>query len=564
MRPSIEEVHTLLTAPGETYEMAETTVDGLRVRFWKNAPADLTRVLRSSAAHGEKTFLVYENERIRFDEHFARAAWLSHGLRDEFGVRSGDRVAIAMRNLPEWPIAFWAIAAAGAVVVPLNAWWTGAELEYGLADSGAKVLFADAERWECLAPRLPLGSVEALVVARAGALPEHVRRFEDLAGAPPPGIDLPEVAIRPDDHATLFYTSGTTGRPRGVVGSHRNICTNLWSVGFARARTHLRSGAQRSALDQPEENPAFLLSVPFFHATGCHSILLSTTALGAKLVLMHKWSPERALELIERERITTFGGVPAMAWEVLESQAFARHDTSSLRSVRYGGAPAPPELVRRIDARLPGRIPSNGYGMTETSAITSTNAGEDYRERPDSVGVPVPVCDVRVVDADGRELPRGEIGELWIRGPNVVKGYWNQPEATAESFTDGWVHTGDLARIEAEGFIYVVDRAKDVVIRGGENVYCTQVERVLFEHPGVLDAAVIGVSHRVLGEEVGAVIVPRPGAVFSGQDIRDHVAAQMAAYNVPAHVWIRDRALPRNPAGKVLKRELKRELAPPG
>jgi len=564
LRPSIEEVHALLTAPGERYEIAETTLEGAPIRFWKNAPPDLACVLRSSAVHGDKTFLVYENERIRFDEHFARAAWLSHRLRNDFGVRPGDRVAIAMRNLPEWPIAFWAIAAAGAVVVPLNAWWTGAELEYGLVDSGAKLLFADAERWERLEPRLPAGDVEAVVVARARGLPGHVRRFEDLVDGVPPGIDLPDVALRPDDHATLFYTSGTTGSPRGVVGTHRNICTNLFSVGFARARAMLRSGAPRSAVDQPEANPAFLLSVPLFHVTGCHSVLLGTMAIGAKLVLMHKWSPGRALELIERERVTVFGGVPSMAWQVLESPAFDRHDTSSLRSVRYGGAPAPPELVRRIGARLPGRIPSNGYGMTETSAITSSNAGEDYREQPDSVGVAVPVCDVRVVDVNGRELPRGEIGELWIRGPNVVKGYWNQPEATAASFTDGWVHTGDLARIENEGFIYVVDRAKDVVIRGGENVYCAQIERLLFEHPAVLDAAVIGVPHRVLGEEVGAVIVPRPDAALSEQEIRDHVGAQMAAYNVPTHVWIRDGALPRNPAGKVLKRELKRELAPPG
>ena len=561
MQPSIQDVHAMLTAPGEPFEMAETVVHGLPVRFWKNAPPDLQSVLRGSAVHGDKTFLVYGDDRISFGEHFARAARLAHRLRDDLGVRPGDRVAIAMRNLPEWPTAFWAIAAIGGVAVPLNAWWTSAELAYGLADSGAKLLFADAERLERLAPHLAtLGAViGARGVPALGAAPRF-ERFEELIEGATAETELPAVELRPDDHATLFYTSGTTGRPKGVVGTHRNICTNLLTVAFARARTLLRSGAPRSAIDQLEEAPAFLLSVPLFHVTGCHSVLLSTTALGAKLVLMHRWDPERALELIERERITIFGGVPSMAWQVLESPEFAHRDTSSLRSVRYGGAPAPPELVRRIDELLPGRTPSNGYGMTETSAIASSNAGDDYRARPDSVGVAVPVCDVRIVDDEGRELPRGEIGELWIRGPNVAMGYWNQPDATAATFTEGWLHTGDIARIDQEGFIYIVDRAQDVVIRGGENVYCAQVEQVLFEHPAIRDAAVIGVPDRVLGEEVGAVIVARPGVSLSEQELRDHVRARLAAFNVPTRVWFREQELPRNPAGKVLKTELKREL----
>jgi long-chain acyl-CoA synthetase len=470
-----------------------------------------------------------------------------------------------MRNLPEWSIAFWAITAAGGVAVPLNAWWTGGELEYGLADSGARLLFADAERIERLAPHLGALDLDAVVGTRTSAPQEGVVQLRELMGdapgeAPLPNLELPEVELRPDSAATLFYTSGTTGRPKGVVGTHRNICTNLWTVAFARARSLLRSGASRAAIDQLEENPAFLLSVPLFHVTGCHSVLLSTTALGAKLVLMHKWDPEHALELIERERITTFGGVPAMAWQVLESPDFERRDTSSIRSIRYGGAPAPAELVRRIDQLLPGRTPSNGYGMTETSAIASSNAGDDYRARPDSVGVAVPVCDVRIVDDDGSERPRGEIGELWIRGPNVARGYWNQPEATAATFGDGWLRTGDIARIDDEGFITIVDRAKDVVIRAGENIYCAQLEQALFEHSAVSDAAVIGVPHRVLGEEVGAVVVRRPGVDVSEQELRDHVRSRLAAFNVPTHIWLRDEPLPRNPAGKVLKAELKREL----
>jgi long-chain acyl-CoA synthetase len=304
----------------------------------------------------------------------------------------------------------------------------------------------------------------------------------------------------------------------------------------------------------------YLLSVPFFHATGCHSVLVANVAAGGKLVLMHKWDAERALELIERERVTTFGGVPAMVWQVLQSPSFESRDVSSVQSIGYGGAPAAPELVRRMEQLFPGRTPSNGYGLTETSSVTTMNSGVDYQRKPESVGVPVPVVDVRVVDADGNDVPVGEVGELWIQGPNVVKGYWGLPDATEQTFGGGWLKSGDLARVDDEGFVYIVDRAKDMVIRGGENVYCVEVEAVLFEHPDIADAAVIGVPHQVLGEEVGAVIVVRGGATLTADEIRAHVAGRLAGFKVPAHVYFRAEPLPRNPAGKVLKRELRDEL----
>jgi acyl-CoA synthetase (AMP-forming)/AMP-acid ligase II len=314
------------------------------------------------------------------------------------------------------------------------------------------------------------------------------------------------------------------------------------------------------AADAPQQ--ASLLSVPFFHATGCHSVLVANVATGGKLVLMHKWNPERALELIERERITTFGGVPSMVWQVLQSPDLATRDISSVQSIGYGGAPAPPELVRKIDELFPGRTPSNGYGLTETSSVTTSNGGADYLRKPESVGVPVAVCDVKVVDELGNDLPEGGTGELWISGPNVVRGYWGKPEATAQSFSDGWLHTGDVARVDEEGFVFIVDRAKDMIIRGGENVYCSEVEAALFEHPAVLDAAVIGVPHLVLGEEVGAVVQRKPGHDASAEELQAHVRERLASFKVPTHVWFRDEDLPRNPAGKVLKRELREAVLP--
>jgi steroid-24-oyl-CoA synthetase len=567
MAMSLTEATATLTAPGQMFEVGEEVIGEIPTRFWKLAPPSLRAVLELSRGHGDQTFLVYEDERTTFEENYRTAAHVARRLVDDYGVAKGDRVAIAMRNYPEWVFAFWAAAAAGAIVVPLNAWWTGEELAYGLADSGAKIMFADAEREERLSPHWDeLGDLKAVIVARSdGSVADGHQRFEDVGGDVPADASLPDVELEPEDDATIFYTSGTTGRPKGALGTHRNICTNLMSLFFIAMRGSLQAkGSEGGMMPGSGRQNSSLLSVPFFHATGCHSVLVTNTAAGGKLVIMYKWDPERALELIEREQVTNFGGVPAMVWQVLDSPDFAKRDTSSVQAIGYGGAPAPPELLRRIKEHFPTGSASNGYGLTETSSVSTMNAGDDYLRKPDSVGPPVPVVDVKVVDEDGGEVAQGEVGELWIKGPNVVKGYWNKPDATAATFTDGWLHSGDVARIDDEGFVYIVDRAKDMLIRGGENVYCVEVEAALYEHPDVADAAVIGIPHQVLGEEVGAVVQLRPGATVGDDELKAHVGARLAAFKVPVRFWFRDEPLPRNPAGKVLKRELREELVPPG
>jgi long-chain acyl-CoA synthetase len=548
---SIEAAVAALTQPDAPFAMEELMIRGIRTRVWKHAPPSLRAVLEGSRAHGALPFLVYEEERLSYAEHYRRVAALARALAGRFGVRKGDRIAIAMRNFPEWSIAFWAAAATGAIVVPLNAWMTGPELHYCLADSGARLLIADAERAERLLPHRASLPLEAVLVARAGgALPQGMRRLEDVLGGEG---ELPEVAIDPEDDATIFYTSGTTGKPKGALGTHRNICSNLLSLGFARAR----------ALPAPGTAPktATLLSVPFFHVTGCHSVLCASLYGGNKLVLMHRWEPERAMQLIARERVNSFGGVPSMAWQVLEHPAFGRYDLSSVESIGYGGAPAAPELVARIAEKLSKAMPGNGYGLTETSSVTTQNAAEDYQRKPDSAGLPIPVCDLRVVDAAGRDVAPGEIGELWVKGPNVVKGYWNDPEATAAGFSEGWLHTGDLVRIDSEGFLYILDRVKDMLIRGGENIYCVEVEDALYSHPAVMDAAVVGIPHRVLGEEVGAVVQLKPGARLSEAALKRHVGERLAAFKVPVRIVLREAPLPRNANGKILKRELRAAFA---
>lgn len=555
---SLSEANARLTAAGERFEIVEEQIFGAPAKTWKNAHRSLREIVESSRAYGDATFLVYEDERLGFEQHYRQVAALARHLVENLGVSKGDRVAVAMRNFPEWSVAFWSAAAVGAVVVPLNAWWRGEELAYGLRDSGTKVLIADEERRRRLPKDRSSLPCEAVLVTRAaaGSLPGDCEPLEEILGQATAQAVLPDVLIAPEDDATIFYTSGTTGSPKGALGTHRNICSNLMTLEFLRARGELRTGSA----PPPELELASLLTVPFFHVTGCHSTLVPSLALGNKLVLMYKFDAHQALRLIERERVTSFGGVPTLVWKVLECDAFGQTDTSSVLRVGYGGAPAAPELVRRICEAFPAASPSNGYGLTETSSVTSTNAGEDYVAKPDSVGPPVPVCDVKVVDPAGDELPTGEVGELWIRGPNVIRGYWNKPQATAETFTDDWLHSGDLARLDDEGFIHIVDRAKDMVIRGGENIYCVEVEAILFDHPQVIDAAVFGVPHRVLGEEVAAVVQLRPGSAVSEDELRAYATEHLASYKVPAHLVVRAEELPRNANGKTMKSELRRQL----
>jgi acyl-CoA synthetase (AMP-forming)/AMP-acid ligase II len=305
------------------------------------------------------------------------------------------------------------------------------------------------------------------------------------------------------------------------------------------------------------------MPVPLFHGTGLHSNLAAQGWFGGTLVLMRRWDPEVALDLIERERITGVSGVPTMAWELVNSPSTPTRDLSSLRSLAGGGAAAPPELVKRIGAVLPSTGTGTGYGMTETSSLAASIGGADYQAKPTSVGVPVPVLDVRIVDADGRDVAPGAVGEIWMAGVTVVPGYWNRPESTEETFGGGWLKSGDLGRIDDEGFLFIVDRAKDMVIRGGENISSLEVEAALFDHPAVAEAAVFAVPHDALGEEVGAVVRLADGATATSEDLRAHVAAQLAPFKVPEHVWLTREPFPRGPTGKTLKRELKAAYTQP-
>jgi long-chain acyl-CoA synthetase len=563
---SLTQAHALLTAPGMPFEMEEVEVRGVRLRSWKNQPATLRAVVESARAFGAKTFLVHDDEQVTFEAFYRAVAALARYMAAE-GVTKGDRVAVVMRNLPEWPVAFYAGAVLGAIVTPLNAWWTGPELEYGLVDSGTKLAVFDAERFERIADHLPAcKDLERVLVARG---PVHsddprVTALEPIIGGPTtwaalPDIDPPAVDIHPDDDATIFYTSGTTGNPKGALASHRAVNCNILSGGVSAARSFLRRGEQPPAPDPDAPQRGTLLAVPFFHATGCMAILNPSLFGGAKIAMMRKWDPIRAFELIEREKLTSAGGVPTIAWQLIEHPLRGNYDLSSLESVAYGGAPSAPELVRLIRETFPKSQPGNGWGMTETSATATSHGAEDYVNRPDSCGPAVPVGEIKVMTVEGdRDLGPNEVGELYFRGPQVVRGYWNKPEATAATFKDGWVRTGDLARIDEEGFCFIIDRAKDMLIRGGENIYCIEVENVLYEHPAVMDAALVGIPHRTLGEEPGAVVTLAPGMEASEAELRAFVAERLAAFKAPVKVVFWHETLPRNANGKILKAELRK------
>ena len=558
--PTRDEALSILTGPGGPFEIGPADVGGLQLRVYTKAPQTLREIWLSSAGHGDTAFLIFENERTTYAEAHARVRKLVAHL-VAGGIGKGDRVAIAMRNYPEWVIAFWAVQSLGAVVVSMNAWWTSSELEYGLRDSGATALVADGERYDRVrGDVLARCAIPVVVVTRAAAgLDNGHAAWGDVIGTDDPG-SLPDVEIATDDDATILYTSGTTGSPKGAIGSNRNHITNIFNT--------LVSGVTMSMLAEPaspgEAPPGRAIALwtfPFFHIAGVTGICVLTTT-GGCIITQFKFDATAALEIVERERVTTIAGVPTIVRALLEHPDAATRDLTSLSGISQGGSPVPPDSIAMIEDDFAGRVaPANGYGLTETTSAVISNAGPGYFAHKDSVGLPMPGTDVRIVDEEGNDVAAGGVGELWVRSPNNVRGYWNKPKETAEAFTDGWFHTGDAGRIGDGGYVYVVDRIKDMVLRGGENVYCAEVEAAIFEHPAVADVAVIGLPDARLGEEVAAVVNVKPGFDVTTPDLQTFLTGKLAAFKVPSTIFVRTEELPRNATGKVLKKDLRAEYS---
>ncbi|WP_300376570.1 class I adenylate-forming enzyme family protein [Henriciella sp.] len=546
-----------LTGPGGDFEIVRENILGNDILSYKNAPPSIREFWLSTLEFSDRDYLVYHDERLTYaqaHEHVnAVASWLIAQ-----GVKPGDRVAISMRNYPEWMLAYWAGASIGVTIVGMNAWWTAEEMAYALQDSAPKVLILDQERLARLQERPDMASGMTLVGVRLSDTPSGVVAWNEVVAH---GGSMPDVTVDPDSDACIFYTSGTTGFPKGAQLTHRGCVANLMNMLYARASaglaTHWATGEE---IPDPPPVPVGLITTPLFHVTANNCGAYAVTAAGGTMVLMYKWDAGEALRLIEREGVTSMSGVPVMAREVINHPDFATTDTSSLTTLGGGGAQVPPDLVQSIEAKVSTARPNTGYGMTETCGIITSIGADFYVDRPDSAGPAMPNFEVKCVNELDEAVAQGELGELWVRGSSVIKGYINRPEATAESITDGWLHTGDIARIDEDGFIYIVDRKKDMVLRGGENIYCAEVEAALYRHDAVAECSVFGVPDDRLGEEVGAAIVLKPGEHLTEDALREHCAAIMAKHKIPRYFWLMDEALPRNASGKFLKKDLRNRL----
>jgi len=539
-------IEARLTGPGGPFELVVEDVLGARMPVFKNRMRSLRELLAASAAQGEKEYLVYEGRRITYAEHLRLVASVARALEARFGVRRGDRVAILAANCPEWIISFWAAQALGAVAVGLNGWWAGDEIRYGVRDCDPKVLIADRRRLE----RVANGPLGVPVV-------EIESEFENLC--PDRDAALPEVAIEEDDPAAILYTSGTTGRPKGAVNTQRNILALVGVQFFHGARMMLAAAADGRVPAGPPRPTCALVTTPLFHVSGLYTGAVMMLASGAKTVWRAgRFDPEDALRLIEREQVTSWGPMGTMAYRVVHHPDVAKYDLSSVTNVGSGGAPTSVELQDKIRAAFPSARASLGlgYGLTECTALATLAFGEDLARHPHSAGRPLPTVQVEIRDESGRALPEGETGEIHVRGPLVMAGYWRNPEASAASIrADRWLRTGDIGKL-VEGRLYIDARARDLILRGAENVYPVEIEQRLEAHPDVLEAAVVGVDHEELGQEVKAIAVLRPGARASAAELAAFVAETLAAFKVPAHWELRAEPLPRNATGKVLKNVL--------
>ncbi|MBC54713.1 MAG: long-chain fatty acid--CoA ligase [Gammaproteobacteria bacterium] len=556
----LKDIVITMRDPAEPLGVKTVTIDGIEQTVFANVPQNLRDIYRLGLSAAEKDFLVYENERYTFAQTLAIAENIAQALIGQYGIEKGDRVAVCSRNNPEWCMAYMAVTMIGGIVVPMNSWWQSSELVYGLKDSGAKVLFADQERINQLVPVQDNINV-SIIAIKPDVGTTDFPEFHALAqtAGKGPQVDLNGITLAPEDDASIMYTSGSTGTPKGVLSTHRNIVNALYSWVFGKEATDtLRPELVEN---DPEFDPGILSNVPLFHVTGSHAQFLVSFVYLRKFVMMYKWNAEKALELIETERLSVLHGVPTMTWEVMHSPMFDKTDLRSLRTVQSGGASRPPGHLSMMQKKFDAIVqPGLGYGLTETNAIGATITGAFYLAKPESTGRPTqPVTQIRIEDPDGNVLEHGQTGEICIKGATVMKAYWQRPGETADAIRNGWFHTGDIGLLDEHGFLVIKDRAKDIVIRGGENVACAEVEYALSEHPDVFEAAVYGLPDERLGEIVGATVMVKPGAKLSEADLQGFLREHIAHYKVPSHIWFETEQLERIASGKIAKKILREQ-----
>jgi acyl-CoA synthetase (AMP-forming)/AMP-acid ligase II len=544
----LEAAKKRILAEDPLFAVGEAEIRGETYRVFKNAPPSLLGLFLYGTQHGDKDFIIYGDDHISFRETWARACRFADVLSKKFGVKKGDMVAIAMRNYPEWCISYMAIISLGAVVAPLNAWWKTEEFRYGLKDCGAKLVILDGKRLEYLKPLKEEFGLTFILARDKGEGADY--RFEELI-ATSDNVFPPMVEIAPDDDFALVYTSGSTGNPKGVILTHRSAITGLLSWAFlASAIKEARGGISPFG-----DNPGILLGVPLFHVTGSHSLFLFSWLIGRRIVMIYRWEPKLAIEMINQHQLTNFVGVPSQSYELIE----AAGDTQmpSLLDLGSGGAKRPPEHVRMLKQKFPNINPSSGYGLSETNALGCVISLKEYQDHPDSTGKVVPpVCDLKIMTETG-EAKTGEVGEVWLRSAANFRGYHKLPKETEKAITpDGWFRTGDLGKLDAEGYLYIVDRIKDLIIRGGENISTIEVENAAYQYPDVAEVSVFSVPDEVLGELVGIVVFPKNGSIDL-RALRAAMGEHLAEFKLPQRFWISPQKLPRLGTEKFDKRTIR-------
>ncbi len=554
MTPEQAVAHVVENEP--VFALHNVKVRGVEVRAFKNIPGSVPGLLAAGwerQGNGTLDYLCYEDETLTYAEFTAAVYRLAHAMQHELGLGKGDRVAVAMRNYPELLILVLAISSFGGIVVFVNAWWTTKELEYALTDSGAKVVFADGPRMERL---LPLEQAHELTLIGVREAEGKTQRNYSQLHAKAVRDTAPEVEIDTDDDFAVMYSSGTTGDPKGVVQTHRGAVNAVFSWLLQAAIAPLVDPPEEGAPEPPR--PSALIVTPLFHVTATHPLFLLSLPAGAKITLMHKWDPNEAVRLIKHHKITRFLGVPTQSAELMEAARAQGETLPTLDYLGAGGAKRPAAQVAQLAETFPNAGIATGWGMTETNALGIGMIGEDYTARPDAAGkLHPPVQELRILDDAGHALPNGQIGEIAVKGPHVMRCYLNKPEATAEAVVDGWLRTGDLGLLDDEGYITILDRKKNIIIRGGENIACLDVEGVLHRHPDILEAAVFPVPDERLGEVVGAAVQLRPGALMSRDQMTSFLSEQLASFKIPAHLWVQEDVLTRGATDKIDRRAIR-------
>ncbi|MDG2140924.1 MAG: class I adenylate-forming enzyme family protein [Gammaproteobacteria bacterium] len=556
----LKEIVAAHKAPNTELAVHKEIISGEEYDVFTKAPRNLGALYELGLRSKDETFLVYQKERYTFSETLHLARRMARVLTEQYGISHGDRVSICARNSPEWCLAYMAITMIGGVVVPMNSWWKEKEIEYGLSDSGSKLAFVDQARFNQVQPLLKSLDIELIQIK-----PEQTPTYQEFYSLiqdidPLSEAELEAFNIQPEDNASIMYTSGSTGNPKGVLSTHRNIINALYTWRFVKEINEILRPELVEKV--PENQAALLANVPLFHVTGSHAQFLASFVYLRKFVMMYKWDVSEALALIEKEKITVFHGVPTMTWEIMQSEEFSKTNLSSLRGVQSGGAPRPPEHLKMMLEKFPAEaIPGLGYGLTETNAIGAIISGKFYEAKPHSTGRPTPpVSAVKIVDENSQAVGPNETGEICVRGPTIMKGYWRKPKETSDVLKDGWFFTGDIGLLDDLGFLVILDRAKDIVIRGGENIGCAEVEYAIAEHSSVSEVSVYGIPDERLGEIPCASIMLKPSMTATSKDLIQFLENKIAAFKIPQHFYLQYEKLPRIAAGKIAKKEL-RQLA---